>query len=83
MNGYKRDTLNTTYQKVSKDFGAIFADLLPGSFAKLVPIDMMDVTKGLEVKVKLGQVWKESLVELSGGQRSLIALFINYGIITI
>ena len=28
---------------------------------------MMDVTKGLEVKVK-GQVWKESLVELSGGQ---------------
>ena len=44
---------------------------------------MMDVTKGLEVKVKLGQVWKESLVELSGGQRSLIALFINYGIITI
>lgn len=74
LNGYKRDTLNTTYQKVSKDFGAIFSDLLPGSFAKLVPIDMMDVTKGLEVKVKLGQVWKESLVELSGGQRSLIAL---------
>ena len=23
LNGYKRDTLNTTYQKVSKDFGAI------------------------------------------------------------
>ncbi|CAH6718541.1 structural maintenance of chromosomes protein 2 [[Candida] jaroonii] len=74
LNGYKRDTLNTTYSKVSVDFGAIFADLLPGSFAKLVPINPMDVTKGLEVKVKLGPVWKESLVELSGGQRSLIAL---------
>lgn len=74
LNGYKRDTLNTTYQKVSEDFGQIFADLLPGSYAKLVPVDMMDVTKGLEVKVKLGEVWKESLVELSGGQRSLIAL---------
>ncbi|KAK6457223.1 chromosome segregation and condensation [Scheffersomyces xylosifermentans] len=74
LNGYKRDTLNTTYQKVSTDFGQIFGDLLPGSFAKLVPVDMMDVTKGLEVKVKLGEVWKESLVELSGGQRSLIAL---------
>lgn len=74
LNGYKRDTLNTTYQKVSVDFGAIFADLLPGSFAKLVSVDLMDVTKGLEVKVKLGEVWKESLVELSGGQRSLIAL---------
>lgn len=74
LNGYKRDTLNTTYQKVSDDFGNIFADLLPGSFAKLVPLNPMDVTKGLEVKVKLGPVWKESLVELSGGQRSLIAL---------
>lgn len=74
LNGYKRDTLNTTYQKVSDDFGNIFADLLPGSFAKLVPLNPMDVTKGLEVRVKLGPVWKESLVELSGGQRSLIAL---------
>lgn len=74
LNGYKRDTLNTTYQKVSDDFGNIFADLLPGSFAKLVPLNLMDVTKGLEVKVKLGPVWKQSLVELSGGQRSLIAL---------
>jgi structural maintenance of chromosome 2 len=26
------------------------------------------------VKVQLGSVWKESLVELSGGQRSLVAL---------
>lgn len=74
LNHYKRETLNSTYQKVSDDFGNIFADLLPGSFAKLVPVNMMDVTKGLEVKVKLGPVWKESLVELSGGQRSLIAL---------
>lgn len=74
LNGYKRNTLNTTYSKVSLDFGEIFSDLLPGSFAKLVPINPMDVTKGLEVKVKLGPVWKESLVELSGGQRSLIAL---------
>lgn len=74
LNGYKRETLNTTYEKVSVDFGNIFADLLPGSFAKLVPVDASDVTRGLQVKVKLGPVWKESLVELSGGQRSLIAL---------
>lgn len=74
LNEYKRKTLDTTYQKVSEDFGNIFADLLPGSFAKLVPVNPMNVTKGLEVKVKLGPVWKESLVELSGGQRSLIAL---------
>lgn len=74
LNGYKRETLDSTYKKVSEDFGLIFADLLPGSFAKLVPVNSEDVTRGLEVKVKLGSVWKESLVELSGGQRSLIAL---------
>ena len=34
----------------------------------------MDLTQGLEVKVRLGSVWKQSLTELSGGQRSLIAL---------
>lgn len=29
---------------------------------------------GLEVKVAFGSVWKETLTELSGGQRSLLAL---------
>ena len=29
---------------------------------------------GLEVKVAFGSVWKQSLTELSGGQRSLLAL---------
>lgn len=31
-------------------------------------------TLGLEVRVAFGSVWKESLTELSGGQRSLLAL---------
>jgi len=30
--------------------------------------------EGLEVRVGFGQVWKQSLTELSGGQRSLLAL---------
>lgn len=35
----------------------------------------MDVIEGgLEVKIAFGDVWKESLSELSGGQRSLVAL---------
>ena len=33
-----------------------------------------NIAAGLEVKVQLGTVWKQSLTELSGGQRSLIAL---------
>jgi structural maintenance of chromosome 2 len=32
------------------------------------------VSEGLEVKVSFNGVWKESLTELSGGQRSLLAL---------
>lgn len=51
------------------DFGGIFAELLPGNFAKLQPPEGRDLTEGLEVKVQLGSVWKQSLTELSGGQR--------------
>jgi structural maintenance of chromosome 2 len=43
--------------------------LLPGNFAKLQPPEGQDLTQGLEVKVRLGSVWKQSLTELSGGQR--------------
>merc|ERR1719222_1578805 len=34
----------------------------------------MDPTEGLEIKVSFHGVWKQSLSELSGGQRSLLAL---------
>jgi structural maintenance of chromosome 2 len=54
---------------VNSDFGGIFAELLPGNFAKLQPPEGQDLTQGLEVKVRLGSVWKQSLTELSGGQR--------------
>ncbi|KAH9850422.1 condensin complex subunit SMC2 [Lenzites betulinus] len=74
LDQYKRDAVETTWTKVNGDFGAIFAELLPGNFAKLQPPDGQDLMQGLEVKVRLGTVWKQSLTELSGGQRSLIAL---------
>ena len=57
---------------MSRDFGQIFAELLPGNFAKLEPPEGKDVTEGLEVKVCLGKVWKQSLTELSGGQRYIL-----------
>ncbi|KAF7122508.1 hypothetical protein CNMCM5793_000533 [Aspergillus hiratsukae] len=74
LNEYKKEALHKTWTKVNSDFGQIFAELLPGSFAKLDPPEGKDITDGLEVKVSLGKVWKQSLTELSGGQRSLIAL---------
>ena len=74
LDRYKLDALQATYEQVSADFGAIFGELLPGNFARLEPPDGADLTRGLEVRVRLGQTWKQSLAELSGGQRSLIAL---------
>lgn len=42
---------------------------MPGSKARLFPPEGMSVLDGLEIKVAFGDVWKESLGELSGGQR--------------
>ncbi|KAG8863674.1 Structural maintenance of chromosomes protein 2 [Serendipita sp. 405] len=70
----KLEALEKTWTKVSKDFGDIFGDLLPGNSAKLQYAESGNISAGLEVKVQLGSIWKQSLTELSGGQRSLIAL---------
>ncbi|XP_061536561.1 LOW QUALITY PROTEIN: structural maintenance of chromosomes protein 2 [Phycodurus eques] len=70
----KNEALNVAWQKVNKDFGSIFSTLLPGASAKLAPPQGCGVLDGLEFKVALGNIWKENLSELSGGQRSLVAL---------
>jgi len=69
LDEYKKEALRKTWSKVNGDFGQIFAELLPGSFAKLDPPEGKQISDGLEVKVSLGKVWKQSLTELSGGQR--------------
>merc|ERR1712066_274408 len=70
----KKEELRAAWDKVNHDFGSIFSTLLPGSKARLQPPEGLDVLDGLEVKVAFGDVWKDSLNELSGGQRSLVAL---------
>lgn len=70
----KKETLKVTWVKVNKDFGSIFSTLLPGTMAKLKPPEGGNFLDGLEVCVAFGGVWKQSLSELSGGQRSLLAL---------
>lgn len=74
LDDYKKKALQETWQKVNADFGQIFAELLPGSFAKLDPPEGKTISEGLEVKVCLGRVWKQSLTELSGGQRFVSAI---------
>lgn len=69
LDEYKKEALHKTWTKVNKDFGDIFNEILPGSYAKLDPPEGKTIADGLEVKVMLGKVWKQSLTELSGGQR--------------
>ena len=72
LDEYKKDALQKTWEKVNGDFGQIFNELLPGSFAKLDPPEGKTIAEGLEVKVCLGKIWKQSLTELSGGQRYVL-----------
>ncbi|XP_035420403.1 structural maintenance of chromosomes protein 2 [Cygnus atratus] len=70
----KNEALQIAWQKVNKDFGSIFSMLLPGAKAMLTASKNGNVLDGLEFRVALGNTWKENLIELSGGQRSLVAL---------
>lgn len=69
LENYKMEALDKTYRKVNKDFSEIFGDLLNGNTCKLQAPEGKSISDGLEVKVCLGGVWKQSLTELSGGQR--------------
>lgn len=60
-------------KEVNKNFSEIFTTILPGVQAMLRTVDG-DFKKGLDIKVGFGGIWKDSLSELSGGQRSLVAL---------
>lgn len=60
--------------QVNKSFGSIFSMLLPGTQAQLALTESGELLDGLRVRVAFGSVWKEGLNELSGGQRSLVAL---------
>lgn len=67
----KKDELVKAFDKINQHFGSIFKSLLPGTDAKLIAPRGKTIHDGLEVKVAFGDIWKESLTELSGGQRSL------------
>ncbi|CAH8560447.1 unnamed protein product [Heterobilharzia americana] len=65
----KEQVLMSAYNTVNEEFNNIFGTLLPRSRARLSPPEKLTVLDGLEIKVAFGDVWKDSLAELSGGQR--------------
>lgn len=67
----KQECIEDTSRKVDQNLGEIYSMLLPGATAKLESVDDF---KGLEMRVAFNNDWKENLGELSGGQRSLLAL---------
>jgi len=75
LNTKKNEELQKTWLIVNENCSEIFSTLLPGAMAKLVLADPeAGVEKGLELRVGFNDSWKQSLSELSGGQRSLLAL---------
>ncbi|MFH4975124.1 hypothetical protein AB6A40_001833 [Gnathostoma spinigerum] len=71
----KEEDLLRAHEKINRDFNTIFSTLLVGASAKLEPPPgAKNALEGLEVKVAFNNKWKDSLGELSGGQKSLVAL---------
>ena len=77
----KRETVTAAYEKVNKNFRSIFETLLPGATAELRPCAGKTVLEGLEFRVGFNGHWKDNLSELSGGQRSLVALSLILGLL--
>jgi len=73
----RQKDVKRTISQVDKHFNDIFSALLPGTGAHLHQIyedDDPSLLKGLRLGVSFNGVEKASLTELSGGQRSLLAL---------
>lgn len=74
MDEKKREKVEKAWKVVDENFSSIFSTLLQGAQARLNPVKQAGQLFGLEINVGFNGVWKESLSELSGGQRSLVAL---------
>eukprot|EP00743_Colponemidia_sp_Colp-15_P015865 GILK01019203.1.p1 GENE.GILK01019203.1~~GILK01019203.1.p1 ORF type:complete len:422 (+),score=79.94 GILK01019203.1:51-1268(+) len=81
----KWGALDKMFHTVSGYFGKLFSMCLPGASSRLVEERCPDTNRltGLQVKVTFNGREKESLTELSGGQRSLLALCLILAILRV
>lgn len=76
-----KGTVLECFKFVNENLSKIFGMLLPGAQATMELIgttigrgEKKQESKGIQMKIGFNGKWKESLSELSGGQRSLLAL---------
>lgn len=77
----KEEAVSKAYVEVNQNFKSVFETLLPGATAELKPQPGKTVLQGLVFRVGFNGTWKENLSELSGGQRSLVALSLILGLL--
>ena len=70
----RKSAMSKIHEHTNKYLNSIYSSLLPGTKAKLAILPGKGLMDGLELKVAFNNTWKKSLTELSGGQRSLLAL---------
>jgi structural maintenance of chromosome 2 len=78
----KNTVIQFGLKKINPSFQAIFSGLVPGSSAKIFSIkNRKGIFKGLDLVVFLGEFKKKNLGELSGGQKSILALSFIFSIL--
>lgn len=76
----KIKTIEKCFLEVNKTFSAIFSSLLPNAQARLGRLEGLPIEEGIEMIVSFSHQPK-NLSELSGGQRSLLALSFILGLL--
>lgn len=74
MDGIKQRRYHRCFKEVNKNLKQMFSKLLPGAQAEMEEMTIDKEKMGIQIRIAFNGKWKESLSELSGGQRSLLAL---------
>eukprot|EP00747_Dinoflagellata_sp_TGD_P160977 gnl/TRDRNA2_/TRDRNA2_178037_c0_seq1.p1 gnl/TRDRNA2_/TRDRNA2_178037_c0~~gnl/TRDRNA2_/TRDRNA2_178037_c0_seq1.p1 ORF type:complete len:1135 (-),score=16.38 gnl/TRDRNA2_/TRDRNA2_178037_c0_seq1:130-3534(-) len=70
----RKRTVKEAWIKVNKNLSSIFTTLNPGTSAELIEPLGQNFMDGLEIKISCSSTGNRSLNELSGGQKTLLAL---------
>lgn len=83
LNQKKKDAIERTFAEISDKFSKIFESLVPGAsgiISLLKDSETADTPTGISIRVKFDGVEPKSLAQLSGGQKSVVALSLLFAI---